>query len=119
MVGGGMRQAGVIAAGALYALDHMVDRLADDHRLAKMLAEGMASFPGIDLDLSTVQTNIVIFRVAASGHRAEAVVERLAARGVLCETLGADSVRFVTHYGIEQSDIERALTRVSSVMREL
>lgn len=119
MVGGGMRQAGVIAAGALYALDHMVARLADDHRLARRLAEGLISIPGIELDMGRVQTNIVIFGVAPSGHSAAFVAERLAAHGVLCEDLGPTIVRYVTHYGLADQDVEQALACTAAVMREL
>jgi len=119
MLGGGMRQAGVIAAGALYALDHMVERLADDHQLAKLLAEGLSDIPGIDLDPSRVQTNIIIFSVAPSGRDAAMVQERLAARGVLCHAMGPVSVRYVTHYGLERADVEQAVVRTAAVMREL
>jgi threonine aldolase len=119
MVGGGMRQAGVIAAGALYGLEHMIDRLADDHALARRLAEGLANIPGISIDLASVLTDIVILDVAPSGHAAEAIMAALAARGVLTTSFGGSLVRMMTHYGIEAADIERALAITHTVMREL
>lgn len=119
MVGGGMRQAGVIAAGALYALDHMVDRLADDHALARTLAEGLAEIRGIGIDLDRVQTNILIVDVSPSGRSADVVMEALAARGVLTVPFGPTLIRLVTHYGIEAPDIERALAVTRAVFREL
>jgi threonine aldolase len=119
MVGGGMRQAGVIAAGALYALNHMVERLADDHALARELAEGLASIPGIRIDPDRVQTNIVIIDVSSSGKSSEAVTEALAARGVLAVPFGPTLLRLVTHYGIEAPDIEHALAVTRTVFREL
>jgi threonine aldolase len=109
MVGGGMRQAGVIAAGALYALDHMVERLAEDHEHARRLAVGLAAIPGIALDPERVRTNIVIFSVAPSGRSGAEVVTALRARGLLCAGFGGTLVRMVTHYGIGPDDIERAL----------
>ena len=119
MVGGGMRQAGVIAAGALFALNNMVDRLADDHRLARLLAEGLAEIRLISLNPATVQTNIVVFDVAASGHGAEEMAKRLNQAGVLCGALDETRIRLVTHFGIEQRHVEQALIRIASVMREL
>jgi threonine aldolase len=119
MVGGGMRQAGVIAAGALYGLDHMVERLADDHALARRLAEGLATIPGISIDLDLVQTDIVIVDVEQSGHSADAIMAALAVRGVLTTGFGGSLVRMMTHYGIEEPDIEYALAVTRAVFREL
>jgi threonine aldolase len=110
MVGGGMRQAGVIAAGALYALDHMVERLAEDHTLAKRLAEGLAAMPGITLDPERVQSNIVIIDVSSTGQNSGVVVAALAQQGVLAVPFGPSLVRLVTHYGIEARHIEQAIT---------
>jgi threonine aldolase len=117
MVGGGMRQAGVIAAGALYALDHMVERLAEDHEHARRLAAGLAAMPGIALDPERVHTNIVIFSVAPSGRSDAEVVAALRARGLLCGGFGGTMVRMVTHYGIESRDIEHALAITRDVLR--
>jgi threonine aldolase len=108
MVGGGMRQAGVIAAAGVYALEHMVERLAEDHENAKVLARGLAELPVVDLDAESIQTNIVIFRVEDSlGFMRAAKRE-----GVLCTSPGPGRVRMVTHYGIERADIDEALGRI-------
>jgi threonine aldolase len=119
VMGGGMRQAGVIAAGALYALDNMVDRLADDHCLARKLAGDLAAMPGIALDPAQVQTNIIIFGVEPSGHGSGRVVEAMKAAGVLADALDGTRVRVVTHYGLEQRHIELAATRIAAAMRAL
>lgn len=118
MVGGGMRQVGVIAAGALFALEHMIDRLADDHANARSLAEGLAEIAGIAIDPGRVQTNIVIVDVAASGWSADRAVEAMATHGVLTSAFGPTLVRFVTHYGIEEDDIKRAVTAVRRALRD-
>ncbi len=117
MMGGGMRQAGVIAAGALYALDHMVERLADDHALARRLAEGLAAIRGITIDLARVQTNIIIFSVEQSGRTPDEIVAGLATHGVLAEPRGGTLVRMVTHYGIEAPQIEATLRAARAVFR--
>lgn len=107
LVGGAMRQAGVIAAAGIIALEEMVERLAEDHANARMLAEGLASFPQIALDLATVQTDIVIFSLRVGS--ATALVQALAAHGVLVGEVGRGALRAVTHYGIDASDIEETL----------
>jgi threonine aldolase len=117
MMGGGMRQAGVIAAAALYALDNMVERLADDHRLAKKLAGALAEIPGIDLDPARVQTNIIIFSVKPSGQSSSEIVTRMASRGVLSDALDSTRIRVVTHYGIEEPQVDRAITYIAAAMR--
>jgi len=93
MFGGGMRQAGIIAAGALYALEHHRGRLAEDHANAKALAEGVARLPGIELNIADVETNIVIFRVTSMP--AAQLVGELAKRGVAMMPTGPDTVRAV------------------------
>ena len=103
MLGGGMRQAGVIAAAATYALDHHIERLADDHANARALAEGLAGLPGVTVQPS--QTNIVFVDLAP--ERATGVVERLRAAGVLCT--GLYRLRFVTHLNVGSTDIARAV----------
>lgn len=109
MVGGGMRQAGIIAAAGIVALTEMVERLAEDHRNARMLAEGLAELPGLQLDLETVQTNLVIF-TAENGHiDSPGLIKRLAAEGVQIGDLGGGRFRAVTHYGITGQHIQDAL----------
>jgi threonine aldolase len=113
-VGGGWREAGVLAAAGLWALDHMVDRLVDDHANARTLAEGLAELPGVSIDLSRVQTNIVRFEVA--GMSARDFASACGARGVLGGASGGSAVRFVTHFGIEAEDVQRALAVCSEVL---
>jgi threonine aldolase len=105
MWGGAMRQAGIVAAGALYALEHHVERLAEDHANARALAEGLAELPGVSLDPATVETNIVVFGVPD----APAFAERLREAGVVVGPLDARTVRAVTHLDVDADGIARAL----------
>lgn len=107
LFGGGMRQAGIIAAGALYALAHHRRRLADDHANARRLAEGMAALPGIDLDPATVETNIVIFGVTAMP--AQELADRLEAAGVLVLPRDAATIRAVMNLEVSGDDITAAV----------
>ncbi|MBC7262972.1 MAG: low-specificity L-threonine aldolase [Chloroflexi bacterium] len=116
MVGGGMRQVGVLAAAGLVALETMVERLADDHAHARRLAEGLSALPGITLDPDTVRTNIVIFEVHSRKVTATAFVEQLAREGVKMLSIGGAKVRAVTHYGIEGEDIEYTLMAARKVL---
>jgi len=104
-LGGGMRQAGVIAAAGIVALEEMVDRLADDHRRARTLAAQLAQIPGLRVDLATVQTNIVMVEV----DDAPALARRLADRQVRSFPLGASRIRLVTHRHIGDADVEHAV----------
>ena len=113
MLGGGMRQAGVIAEAGLVALDCMIDRLAEDHANARLLARGLATIPGIEIDPEAVETNIVFFRV--TDEPAAGFVRRIADAGVLAGAAGPQTVRMVTHHGIEQEQIEAALERIARV----
>ncbi|PWH16972.1 MAG: low-specificity L-threonine aldolase [Ardenticatenia bacterium] len=117
VVGGGTRQAGIIAAAGIVALEQMVDRLAEDHANARLLADGLANMPGITLDLTRVQTNLVFFEVAGTLWTAAEFCERLAVLGVLMLPLGRYTVRAVTHYGIERADVEHALRTVSQLLK--
>ena len=106
ILGAGMRQVGVLAAAGLVALDTMIERLADDHHHARVLAEGLAQINGVQVDAEMIQTNIVYFGVpAGTGHR---VAAELRERGVLINP-GDSELRMVTHLGIERGDIEAAL----------
>jgi threonine aldolase len=118
LVGGGMRQAGVLAAAGLYALEHMVERLADDHANARALADGLSEIRGLHLAQPRVQTNIVIVDVAEAGVDPLAFVHDLEEVGVLAGHFGGSLVRFVTHYGIERSDIEEAMSRVHRALKD-
>jgi threonine aldolase len=108
MFGGGMRQAGIIAAAGIVALDTMVDRLAEDHVNARTLAEGVARLPKLSVDLASVQTNIVIFHVERPGGVDE-LVKGAAARNVKIHGIGPTSIRCVTHKDVDADDITRAL----------
>ena len=103
MLGGGMRQAGVLAAAGIVALEQMVDRLADDHRIARTLAASLAGIPSLEIDLARVQTNIV--RVDLVGHDAGAVTERLREHGVWASASGPRRIRLVTNRHIVPDDV--------------
>jgi len=113
-LGGAMRQAGVLAATGLIALETMVDRLAEDHANARTLAEGLAELPGVKCDLSRVQTNLVFFDLEnMSGDDFE---EECRKRGLLGGATSAHRVRFVTHYGIDAEDIQSTLRICEEVL---
>jgi threonine aldolase len=112
MLGGAMRQSGIVAAAGLYALDHHVERLADDHARARRLAEGLAELPGVELDPATVETNIVIFAVPD----AAAFCGALAAEDVAMSQFGARRVRAVTHLDVDDEGIERALAAAARAL---
>ncbi|MGI2336074.1 MAG: low-specificity L-threonine aldolase [Dehalogenimonas sp.] len=113
MVGGGMRQAGVIAAAGIAALETMTERLAEDHQNARQLAEGLATIPG--LKVATPQTNIVMFSLPGNDG-AEDFVQRAAAAGVSLITIGRGQVRAVTHRMVTAADITEAVRRLKKVV---
>jgi threonine aldolase len=113
--GGAMRQVGIMAAGGLYALEHNVLRLADDHRRARRLAELLAVMPGLRVDCARVQTNMVLADTTPSGLTAGEVCLLLEERGVLADP-NPYGIRFVTHLDVGDNDIERAAVAVGSVM---
>ena len=115
MLGGAMRQVGILAAAATFGLDHHRDRLADDHANARLLAEALAGCPGVALDLSSVQTNIVVFHLAAGALDANALVARARDRGVLVNAFSARTVRAVTHLDVSREQAERG----AAILREL
>jgi threonine aldolase len=112
MMGGALRQAGIAAAAALYALDHNVDRLAEDHANARFLAEGLAELESVSIDASTVETNIVIFETDDAPERA---VE-LQRAGVDVGALGPRVIRAVTHLDVDRAGIDGALGAARSVL---
>jgi len=116
VLGGGMRQGGIIAAAGIVALEDMIDRLAEDHVNARRLAEGLADIPGIALDPSRVQTNMVFFDLEEGAPNAAEFCGRIAERGVKMGPTGGQRIRAVTHYGIEAEHIEQALAIVAQVM---
>jgi threonine aldolase len=116
--GGAMRQAGIIAAAGVYALRHHVDRLAEDHQRARLLAEGLAQLPGISLDPKQVETNIVIFDVAGTGLSGDQFADRtVTGYGVRFSVLGPTTVRAVTHLDIPADGIPRALEAARAALR--
>ncbi len=119
IVGGGMRQAGVIAAAALVALETMVDRLAEDHENARVLAGRLAEIEGLHLDFDGVHTNIVKIEVTAAALPAQQVSDALRAEGVKINAIDATHLRAVTHYGIGQEDVLFAADAVNRVMKSL
>jgi threonine aldolase len=108
MLGGAMRQVGLLAAAGLYALDHNVERLAEDHANARRIAERLAASPRIVVDLATVQTNIVIFHLTPDAPDAAAVVARARERGVLLFAFGPRTLRAVTHLDVSREQCVRA-----------
>ena len=116
MFGGAMRQSGILAAAGLYALDHHVERLAEDHANARLIAERLAGLPGVALDLATVQTNIIVFRLASGLPDAAAISARAKAAGVLVSALGPRIVRVVTHRDVSRADCARAADLVAAVI---
>jgi threonine aldolase len=113
-MGGAMRQAGIIAAGGVWALRHHVKRLADDHANARRLAEALSALPGVALDPKSVETNIVFFELTGRLD-APTAVERLLARGVRMGALGPRTIRAVTHLDVSGAQIERALDAARAV----
>lgn len=116
MLGGGMRQAGVLAAAGLVALEESPKHLHIDHKNAKFLAEGLAEIPGIQIDPSRVKTNILFFDVSESGLTAKEVSNRLAAQRVLANATNRTTIRMVTHYDVDRAGCGRALQVLGAVL---
>lgn len=109
MLGGGMRQAGILAAAGLYALDHHVERLADDHRRAQELASLLAPLPGLETDPGQVESNMVFVQVTAAGQDAAGAVAALEAEGVRMVAVGERTLRAVTHLDVDDAGLEAAV----------
>ena len=116
MFGGAMRQSGILAAAGLYALDHNMARLADDHANARLLAERLAGLGAVELDLATVQSNIVIFRLRPGAPDAAAIVARAKEVGVLVSAFAARTVRAVTHLDVDTEQCRRAGERLAAII---
>jgi threonine aldolase len=119
MLGGGMRQAGVIAAAGIIAIEKMVDRLRDDHSNAQTLAKGLSSIDGISIDPSRVQTNIVMYDVSGLGIGSEKWIATLTESGVKAGSLDENRVRMVTHRGVEKADVEYSLSVAAKIAAEM
>ena len=121
--GGAMRQAGIIAAGALYALEHNVSRLAEDHANARRLAVGLADLPGVVIDVDAVETNLVYFSLDGSSlppgapRDAAAFCARLRERGVRMGAMGVNLVRAVTHLDVVAKDVDVAIAEAAKVLK--
>ena len=115
LFGGGMRQAGIIAAGALYALNHQIERLVEDHQHAKLLAQSVLGSKHFQLLGSDVETNIVIFKVDPSIGTASDIVQQLRAEGILAMAFSKQSIRLVTHLDVGRSDIERVCATLAKL----
>lgn len=113
-LGGGMRQAGILAAAALYALEHHVERLAEDHALARRLAAGLEQLPGVHVDVAAVETNMVFASFPLAGSD---MVARLAKVGVLANAVGPRSLRLVCHLDLSPAQVDEALGRMRQVLQ--
>ena len=118
MVGGGMRQAGILAAAGLVALDTMIERLAEDHANAQRLAGGLADIKGLDLDPEGIQSNIVIFDVSPDLGPASKLIEALGQRGVKVSSPGPQSIRMVTHREVTGADVDETLGRAAAAVQD-
>ena len=118
MLGGGMRQVGVLAAAGVVALDKMIARLEEDHANAQILAKGLAEIDGIEIDPERIQTNIVVFDIAGIGQSTAECTAKLKQRGVLANGINARQIRMVTHKDVSRSDIEAALGAIREAMRD-
>jgi len=119
VLGGGMRQCGIIAAAGIPALEEMVDRIAEDHENAQHLAQGIARISGLSIEPERVQTNIVYFDLVSQKIKAEELVSELGNKGIKILKVGPSRFRAVTHYGISSEDIELTLTAFSEIMNKL
>jgi threonine aldolase len=125
LLGGGMRQAGILAAAGIVALEQMVERLTDDHEQAKRLAHGLADYPHIDINVDNVVTNIIMFSLHTQDHQppteqeVSVFLDKASKHGVLMGSMGGGKIRAVTHYGIEPTHIDEALKGIRHALMEL
>ena len=114
MLGGGMREIGMLAAAGTYSLERMIPRLAEDHVNARTLAEGISELPGVKIELDRVQTNLVVFEVESMSP--DEFLRECADRGLKGGAMGARRIRFVTRYGIDSEDVQTALRIIAEVL---
>jgi len=117
MLGGGMRQAGILAAAGIIALEQMMERLKEDHKNARILGEGLANISGIKVDLETIQTNMVYFDLRESGMDTYQFLPKLAKYNILGSPRPPTKIRLVTHYGISEEDIYTTIEAIKEVVR--
>jgi threonine aldolase len=116
-LGGGMRQAGIIAAAGIYALENMINRLPEDHRRAKVLAEGLAGIPGVKLNKGYPQTNMVFFKFTNDVRKTpHEIKDRITQKGILTGLSGPDEFRLVTHRWIGDDDVEKTIAAFNEVI---
>jgi len=116
VIGGGMRQAGILAAAGIVALNEMVDRLADDHANARKLAEGLAAIAGLSIAPEHIKSNIVFFKITRADLTPQELAQRLKAEGVLVGPKEPDQIRAVTHYQVSAKDIDTALNSINKAL---
>ncbi|MBA7553030.1 L-allo-threonine aldolase [subsurface metagenome] len=117
MLGGGMRQAGILAAAGIIALEQMMERLKEDHKNARILGEGLANISGIKVDLETIQTNMVYFDLQESGMDTYQFLPKLAKYNILGSPRPPTKVRLVTHYGISEEDIYATIKAIKEIVK--
>jgi threonine aldolase len=117
LLGGGMRQSGILAAAGLVAIRSMVDRLAEDHENARTLGRGLNQIAGLQVDLATVQTNMIMFDIEDSRWDAESLAGAMTKVGVVCNANGPRRIRLVTHKDVSPSDVTEALERTAQVVK--
>ena len=113
-LGGSLRQAGVCAAACLYALDHNIDRLAEDHANAKVMARGLAQIPGLAVE--EPETNLVFFDTSATGVTADAFADKVRSGGVMVSTVGPSRVRACTHLDVDTAGVELAIRVITQAL---
>jgi threonine aldolase len=117
VLGGGMRQCGIIAAAGIIALDRMIDRIAEDHENAHSLAKGIENIQGLSIDIEHIRTNIVYFNLTDGRLSKEIFLTELGKRGIKFLSTGPSRFRMVTHYGISAGDIDRVLRSMGEVLK--
>ncbi len=116
MFGGGMRQVGILAAAGLYAIEHHIERIKEDHQNAKRLALGLSEMEGVSIEPQHVETNIIIFDVSQGGMTASQLAEKMREKGILIHAFGKAQIRLVTHLDVNEEDIETALKAFNEVL---
>lgn len=116
ILGGGMRQAGILAAGALYALEHNIERLREDHEKAKVFAREVSTIPGFEVDVEAVQSNIVMIEVAKTGNTPAQLLETLRSRGVLLTEMSRTAIRAVMHMDVTMEEVQEAAAVMKSAL---
>lgn len=115
MLGGGMRQAGFLAASGIIALTSMIQRLSEDHENAKLLAEGLKPIKGIQINMDNVQSNILMVDIVSSNYTSYTLVDKLKENGILASDINSSRIRFVTHKYISKDDINHTISVIKRI----